>query len=199
MRQLLLISTLLVLVFVGLPAQAIAHTLKYKVYRDGKEIGYIRAVRSTQGEQVVYDVETHMTIKVLINQKVDYTSNAVYTNGILQSSSARSWVNDKVHHSCYTTLKGNKYIVKTDKDNLVINRLISYSGVLLYFREPGNVDRVFSEMSGQDNLMRKAGAGYYILTNSKSKKQNKYWYKGGMLDRAFINHTLIDIEIQRVN
>ncbi|HRO44060.1 MAG TPA: hypothetical protein PL009_14590 [Flavipsychrobacter sp.] len=195
MRAVLLI--LLWLSFTSFAPPAV-QKLRYKIFKDKKEIGYISAIRTTQGETTTYDVETHMSIRVLINQKVEYTSKAIYQNGLLQNSIAKSFVNDKLHNTCITNWKGNHYTIKTDKNDHSLARSVAYSGAMLYFKEPP-AGLIYSEMSGHDNTIRKAGIGHYILTNSKSKKQNKYWYKAGILDRAFLNHALIDIEIQRVS
>jgi len=70
---------------------------------------------------------------------------------------------------------------------------------MLYFKEAGNIKLIYSEMSGVDNTMSKTGEGQYILTNNKNKKQNKYWYRNGILERALINHSVIDIEIKRIS
>ncbi len=200
MQTVILFITCLLAVF-DPPAPEISanNKLHYIVIQDGKKVGNITATKSTKGEQVVYEVETHMNIKVLLSQKVDFTSRAVYTNGILQTSLAKSFVNDKLHHSCSIVWKGNRYEIKRDKDMNTLARSINYSGVLLYFREPGNSTRVLSEMSGHENQMIKTAEGQYLLTDHKSGKQNKYWYKSGALDRATISHTLVDLEIKRVN
>lgn len=194
MRLLLILLTVILL-----PATCLAVTLRYKVYKGGKEIGQIRAVKSVQGEKTTYVVETQMTVRVLLNQNIFYTSTAVYANGVLQQSEARSILNNKQHHSCSSILRDSRYIIKQNGEELVLNRLVRYSGVLLYFKEPGNNTMVFSEMYGADNTMRKAAAGHYILTDNKSKRQNVYWYKGGILDHAAINHSMMDLTIQRVN
>jgi len=193
--------TLTIFTFLAFSAFAVAgvQKLRYKVIKDEKEIGQIIAVRTTEGETVIYDVETELNIRIILNQEIIYTSRAVYQNGSLRNSVAKSYVNDKLHHSCITNYKGGTYYIQTDKGKSSLNGNVTYSGVLLYFKEPGSVSQIFSEMSGQNNAVRKVGAGQYILTNSKSGKQNKYWYKGGILERAFLHHTLINIEIQRVN
>ncbi len=199
MRLLLAISFLWINCAFGSPEPATVTRLKYKVMKDDKEIGFINAVRTTQGDQVWYDIETKMTIRVLVSQQVHYTSKATFKADILQNSHSRSFLNDKLHNTCVTLLKDNHYLVKSDKDEYTIRRSITYSGVMLYFTEPVNILQVYSEMSGQDNSIRKTGTDHYILTNSKSRKQNQYWYKAGLLEKAMINHTLADLEILRVH
>jgi len=199
MRYSILFATLFLLVSFAPPETPALTKLRYKVLKDGKAIGEIKASQIIQGGQIVYEVQTEMNVKVVLSQRISYTSKAVYEDGVLQHANSKSYFNDKLHSTCITTLKGNRYWVTTDKDEFYVNRTITYSGVMLYFREPGSTTTVYSEMSGQDNTMRKTGNGQYVLTNSKSKKQNRYWYRGGILDHASINHTLLDLEIQRVN
>jgi hypothetical protein len=196
----------IVLIFLSLilgsfapPETPAVYTLKYKIKHDGKDIGDVKATRLIQDGKITYEVQTNMNIRLLGSQKVAYYSKAVYQNGILHSSIARSYLNDKQHQSCVTTLKNRYYEVKKDKDTRTFTRAVNYSGSLLYFAEPTGHQLVYSEMSGQDNGLKKAGEGYYVLTDAKSKKQNKYWYRGGVLEKAAIKHTFIDIEVHRVH
>jgi hypothetical protein len=179
-------------------APAVAH-LTYAIKRDGKVVGQIKASRTIQGSKTYYEVETHMEIKVIVTQNIDYSSKAFYEDGVLQSSVSKSYLNQKLHNSCTTVLRGNRYEIKNDNAVSYIKKPVYYSGVMLYFKEPGNTSLVYSEMSGQENYMRKKAVAQYILTNSKSQKQNHYYYKNSFLDRAYIDHSMVDLEIQRVN
>lgn len=197
--RLLLLYTLLLFTTTAYAEAPPVSKLRYKITKDGKEIGYIKAERITEGENLIYEVETKMTIKVVLNQNVNYTSRAVYRGSTLQSSLSKSYVNGKLYQTCKTVFQDGRYLIKNNNNDAVIARNISYSGVMLYFQEPGNATLVYSEMSGYDNKVKNAGNGNYILINSKSGKQNHYWYKSGILDRATIDHLLADLEIQRVN
>jgi hypothetical protein len=199
MRISFYILTLLLLSSFSPPeAPAVSH-LTYSILRDGKVVGKIKASRTIQGSKTYYEVETHMEIKVIVTQNIDYSSKAFYEDGILQSSVSKSYLNQKLHNTCTTVLRGNRYEVKNDNAVSYIKKPVYYSGVMLYFKEPGTTNLVYSEMSGQENYMRKKAAGQYILTNSKSKNENRYYYKNSFLERAYIDHSMIDLEIQRVN
>lgn len=181
------------------PEAPAVRKLHYIITQKGKQIGDVYAVRTIHDEHITYDVETHMVIKLLVTQKVDYTSTAEYRDGILISSHSKSYVNGKLHNTCVTSWKGGRYEIKKDNEISQLSREVPYSGVMLYFKEPGNNNLVYSEMSGHDNAMRKTGDGTYTLTDLKTRKENRYRYQGGILDHAFLNHVLIDIELQRVN
>ena len=70
---------------------------------------------------------------------------------------------------------------------------------MLYFKEPVGVSLAYSELAGVDNKINKIGDHVYTLTDSKSKNVNKYWYKGGVLEHAFVNHTLLTVEVRRIH
>ena len=197
MRVILLITTLLISSFA--PPEAAVHQLRYRVKQDGKDIGEIRATRKFQDNRTFYDVETRLNVKMLGSQKVEYYLKAVYQNGMLLSSTAKSFLNEKLHHTCQTSLKNNRYEIRRDKESHTLSRALNYSGVMLYFQEPLNVHIVYSEMSGQDNFIRKASEGHYLMTDGKSKKQNRYWYRNGQLEKAFIKHTFVDLELVRAH
>lgn len=182
------------------PPNPAINVLKYKVKQDGKDIGDVKATRVIQDGKVIYEVQTNINIKMLGTQKISYYSKATYQNGVLLNSVARSYLNNREHHSCFTTLKNNRYYeVKREDQTRTLQRVVKYSGSALYFSEPSGIQLVFSEMSGQDNLVRKAGEGHYLLSDAKSKKQNRYWYRGGILEKAAIKHSFVDLEIQRIN
>ncbi|RYZ51175.1 MAG: hypothetical protein EOP49_12310 [Sphingobacteriales bacterium] len=173
--------------------------LRYLIYQDGKEIGEIKASRWNRDKQTHFEVKTSLNIRMLGSQKVTYSSHAVYQNAHLLQSVARSYLNDKLHHNCQVTLKSNRYEIKRDKNLSYLGRQIGYSGVMLYFKEPNGISQVFSEMTGQDNMMKRTGDGQYTMTDSKSKKQNRYVYRNGQLEKAYINHSFFDLEVRRVN
>lgn len=173
--------------------------LKYILLHNGKQIGEVKARRVTQDNQVVFETSTKMTIKVILNQDINYNTYAMFQNGIMVSSKSKSYFNDKLYHTCTTQWKGKSYEIVKDNNKSSLGRQITYCGGMLYFQEPAGVSLAYSELAGVDNKIGKIGEHVYTLTDAKSKKVNKYWYKGGILDRAYINHTVLDVEVQRVN
>lgn len=171
----------------------------YTITQKGKPIGSIKAVKTTKGDEVDYDVETMMDVKVLLTQHIKYHSAVRYKAGKLLNSLSKSYVNGKLHQTCNVTRSNEQYHVQTDKQTNIIDNEITYSGTMLYFIEPKNINTVFSEMTGQVNTIKKATDANFILTDAKSKKQNYYWYKNGILDKAHLSHALVDIEIKRTN
>ncbi len=181
------------------PESPVVLNLNYILLHDGKQIGAVKVRKITKDNLVVYETETHMTVRVLVNQDIDYSTSATFQNGIMVSSRSKSFFNDKLHHTCVTQWKGKYYEITRDKDKSTLSRQVTYCGGMLYLKEPVGVNLAYSELAGLDNKINKIGDRNYTLTDSKSKKINKYWYKGGLLDHAYINHTLLDVEVQRVN
>lgn len=200
MKSLLLLFCFFTGYFESLPPEtSVIKKLTYVITQKGKPIGNIKATRLITGDDVQYEVETIMNVKVLLTQRIKYQCSARYKDGVMQGSLSKSFVNDKLHQTCTVTQKDGKYHVAIDKETVIINNEITYSGAMLYFDEPKNITGIFSEMTGQLNGIKKAGETAFILTDAKSRKQNFYWYKGGILDHAYLNHTLVDIEIKRTN
>jgi hypothetical protein len=206
MKMIAILYLLLFTAFTPPPDPPAITKLHYILKQEGRKVGDIYATRSGEETQQTYDVETKMQVKILVKQDISYSSKAVFSGGILQNSIARSYINQKLHHSVTTTWKGSLYEIlvtkkekEKEKDTDVLKRKVSYSGTMLYFKEPVAVGRIYSEMSGQDNLLQKTGEHEYTLTDVKTNKKNKYWYRNGVLDHAFINHTLIDLELRKAN
>lgn len=173
--------------------------LRYGLYKDGREVGEIKTKKYEKDGQVIYEVQTSMTIKVLMTQKIEYSSTSSFHNGILIKSIAKSFFNEKEHHYCITKLAAghNKYEITQEDGTRFLSGNITYCGSMLYFQEPGNQSKVYSEMAGQINTVRNIKDGHYVMTDSKSRKQNNYWYKDGILEKASIRHTLLELEVRR--
>lgn len=175
----------------------VVQNLRYILLHDGKQIGQVKARKVTQGNEVTYETETSMTIRVVLNQDIDYSTFATFQNGIMISSRSKSFFNNKLHHTCTTQWKGRYYEIVRDNNKSTLGRQVNYCGAMLYFKEPIGGSLAFSELAGLDNKINKIGDHIYTLTDSKSKKKNKYWYRGGILEKAYINHTLLDVEVRR--
>ena len=175
-----------------------AQKMEFAVYQEYKRIGTITARKTTEEDISVYEVETRLSFRLLMPQRLVYTSRAVYKGSVLQSSTAKSWLNDKLHHSCTTSRKGDGYEVQNDKEQSHHAGKISYSGVLLYFFEPKTVSKVFSEMTGQMNSLHAQGSGKYELVDSKSKRKQTYIYQNGHLQQAILTHVLLDLSVKRI-
>src|SRR5215217_4471654 len=107
------------------PESAVITKLKYVILHDGKEVGKITATRTGKDNQMLYESETNMTIKVIMKQDVHYTSRALFQNGVFMSSVAKSYLNNKLHHSCVTQWKSKAYEIKRDNERTQLNRQIT--------------------------------------------------------------------------
>lgn len=174
-----------------------AHSLTYRILHRGKVVGTINATRSYSGQQIIYEVISEMAIRIVMMQDISWRMNVVYQNGILLHSHAFCVANEKVQQDCKTTKTKDGYRIIRNRQEESLGQPIFYSGVLLYFKEPSETSYVYSELNGLVNTVKRLGPGHYQLTDRKTNKQNQYWYRNGILHRAELHHTLIELTIER--
>ncbi len=176
------------------PAPQQLHYLLYS--KRNERVGEIKCSKTYDGNQVIYEAETHIELKVIAKQELNYHVKAIYKNGILVSCTGDSYFNSRPHSKCKANWTGNRYEIKKDSTSTVINRAINYSGAVLYFQEPPVNGSFFSEINGYESNIMKTAENAYTMTDSKTRKQNKYVYKGGILQSAFIDNAVLDIIVQ---
>jgi hypothetical protein len=173
--------------------------LRYHLYSKNEKVGEIIARKTVSGNTVRYETSTTMTIRIVFKQDFDYRVVTTFRDGALLESIGNSNLNKKPHSSCKTQWTRGKYEIIKDEGLLEINRQITYTGSMLYFQEPPVSGTVFSELNGHENKIRVIASHQYLLTDARTKKENRYYYKNGILETANIDHALVSLELRRVH
>lgn len=198
--SLLPVAVLLLFSLLYFPVPIEREVWNYEVEIKKKVAGNIRVVREKEGRRK-YKYQTHSFIKhqVIIPIKVIHDFQVTYENDLLKYAVVKIQVNGNEHTSTQTIYQGyKKWIFKKDGDREEIRKTIDYSSILLYFREPEGIDKVFSEEDGSFHDLQRTSMHTYMKISPKGRK-NKYHYENGMLKFAEIDTKAIDFTIRLVS
>ncbi|GAA4273132.1 DUF6134 family protein [Aquimarina gracilis] len=192
MNQKQYISVLMLLI-AGLSISAQTNT--YDIISKKDTLGTLKVSKLKEGENLVYNYHVDMKVKLLVNLHMKYTIKAMYDQNQLTYASVNNFINGKSHHSSSIKWLDSIYELNTKgKKQRKLTEKIRYSGIRLFFDEPGSIKKVFSEYTGHNGSINKIGAGIYELTLHSGKK-NKYFYSNGELVKANIHNSLIHFDL----
>lgn len=140
-------------------------TLKYDVTLFGDKIGTLTAVRTINADSTIeYHVSSNSAAKVLwVNKKSELKSDVIFKQGKLHSSTVNS-VTEEAKQEIKVLWDKAKYLIQKGSETTVCNENICYTTIMLYFWEPKNVTRIFSERVGIFVKLVKNSDGFYQVT-----------------------------------
>ncbi|HEY9261865.1 DUF6134 family protein [Chitinophaga sp.] len=167
--------------------QANAQTNTFEVRIANHAVGTIEANRKTNGPAKSIIIKTRIQMMLA---KVNSDIINEYSNNIL-STSKSSRISGKSGEDKNTTTvrNGKEYTIIVNGEKSVINNAeIEECVADLYFAEPKQVTRVFSETLGRFLPLKSIGGGMYELLLPEGKK-NVFKYENGTLVLVEVNHS----------
>ncbi|WP_299317177.1 DUF6134 family protein [uncultured Maribacter sp.] len=175
--------------------KSIKNTLLFDIVHKDNVIGSLKASKTIKDSKIHYQSVTTINTRVIKEIDVNYLYNVIYENNKLKRANVLIDVNDKPYADILTKWEIDYYqISKNNKNELVVEEDIKYATILLYFVEPVNIERCYSEQDGSFNTIIPLGNHSYKKINAK-KNENIYHYKDGFLEKAEINGGLIKFDI----
>ena len=179
----------------GNPASAQITTLTYDVVRNEKVIGSIKTVETVTGSNYHYQLQSRVSVSILfLKYRVELSLAGFYEDGILTSASLSKRVNGKEKERNKIDLKNRVYTIS--KRGELIEKFdgsISYAVSALYFNEPLNQTKVYSETHLKFIPLEKISTRSYrmILPNGRV---NIYTYKDNICEYALIDAGITKVE-----
>lgn len=172
-------AALLLLVFASIYGSAQKHIYDIELF--GKKIGSTIVERIDKGDGVVhYSLTSSSEVDILFTHKTSYMNfDIVYKDGKLFSSYCKN-VKDGVAEVVTIAWNGTKYIIKKGEEVMQLTQPIEFSAIQLYFLEPFDKPRIFSERIGQFCTFLKKAEGVYEC-KTENGVINIYRYKKGLL------------------
>jgi len=154
--------------------------LKYEVYLMGNKIGETTIERTDSAGLRHYLLRSNTDAKVFfVERKSDMSTDAFYdSKGNLFTS---FFQNIKNGEKFLTKIfwESDKLVVNKDGEKKVVPIAVNFSSLLLYFTEPHNMQKVFSERMGEFFDLVKQADGTY--TGHIGETTSTYTYKNGKL------------------
>lgn len=160
-----------------------------------KVVGSLTTSRTKVGPKTLYHSSTNIQTRLIVDVQVDYDYSVTFVKDHLEEANVEITVNDKPHSKTRTIRNKNQYqITKDNGDQIVLDDVIDYSTILLYFKEPAQIDQCYSEQDGSINHIIDLGDHVYKKINAKNK-ENLYYYENGVLKKATIDGGIVQLEI----
>ena len=122
-------------------------------------------------------------------RKISLHYDILYKHNQLISSYSKNIRNDEIHETSIQLQNGN-YILKKDNESFCMKPPVECSTVKLFFHEPCNSEKVFSERLGDYRPLKKTGNGVYEM-ELKEGLTYIYHYKSGKLAELEMRKALL--------
>lgn len=158
-----------------------AQKRNYDVILFGKKIGNTTVERIDKGNGVVnYKLNSSSEVEILFSKKTSYMNYDIYyKDGKLFSAYVKN-VKDGVTEIVNLVWETTQYIIKKGSEVLHLNQQQDFSSISLYFAEPINRTRIFSERMGEFTIFKKVSEGVYECKMANGVN-NIYRYRNGVL------------------
>jgi hypothetical protein len=171
--------------------------LKYEVYLFGNKIGETTVERRDSAGLKCYSLRSNTDAKVLfVEKKSAMSTDVLYDRGGNLFSSFFQNIKNEEKFLTKTINDNTKFLVTKDGEKTVIPGPITFSSVMLYFFEPPDLQKVFSERLGEFFEMVRQADGSYLAT--LDGHSSRYTYKAGKLIELEIKNSLGSILMKRV-
>ena len=159
--------------------------LNYEVVKGSKKLGDMTVARTSENDEVRYDIESEVIFRLLFSFKIDYNSNAIYKNGALVFESTINKLNGSVQKESVLKEYGTGYQLQLNDSKSFQKGPIDYSVAAVYFVEPDDGQQVFSPQFGKYLTFKKIGDHKYEMESPDGI--NVYTYVNGVCSEVKVN------------
>lgn len=161
----------------------------------GKSVGTLYATEKKVDAKTYYHSSTNIQIKFIKTFDINYEYDVLFHNDILQNAHVDINYNGNNHAQADTKRKNNEYqVIKDGKLEATFKEIVWYSTISMYFKEPVNITRCYSEQEGDFNKIIHLGNHKYKKINT-SGRESFFFYKNGSLEKAIIDGGIVSFEM----
>lgn len=150
----------------------------FKVVRKNKEIGYITINRSSLNRKTTYSLSSEVNATFILNFKAKGMEKSIYENDVLVFSSMYRTINDRLKlDQTLRLINGNYLFTNRSEQQFLHLDEIHQNLVTLFFKEPVNINKIYSDKFKQTVNIEHLGHGKYMITlpdNSTSVYHYRY-------------------------
>ncbi len=194
-----IVRNILVFLFISFTPLTYSQTVDYAIYSGDLSIGTVTAYKTISGDTMKINVISKVKTRLFVDINITYQVSCIYINNILNSSHCTSYENGNLHSSSSIARTANGYSIIVNGKPSTYNDDICYSGSLLYFKKPKDINAVFSEFEGINKTVTEISANHFQTVNPKNGHINDYYYGDILLLRAKIRNTLMTFTLKQVS
>lgn len=155
---------------------------EFIVLRNQEEVGSLTITRTTEGKNKTYLLNSTVHIKALVNVHVHETIMSEYESLVLTSALHKREINGFNSDDKVVVKSGDSYVCD-DETLHHLGSQIKSSVLMLYFHEPKNIDKVYSESFGEIVPVTRLSENIYSL-KLPNQTTTDYFYENGVLVRV---------------
>lgn len=169
-------------------------TLKYDVIKGSKNLGSMVVKREVSGAVEEIKFESDVTIKLLLSFHVDFNQYEKFVNGELNWGKALSKMNGRTQKDSKIVANQKGHLLTLDGVSAQVTDPIDFSVSQIYFYEPVDGQKVFSQQFAQFMTLKKVGPHRYLMSSPDG--DNYYTYTNGIcthvrVQRDFANFNFV--------
>jgi hypothetical protein len=180
-------TTILYIILLLLPGSVLLSSSKktdqfqLKVIKGNETIGLIQTSEVIQNGKVAYFLQSSVDVNVLLKMNIMESISDVFEGNQLTHSVHARYINGKIKAGNELKLGPAGYELNTNEKQVKhLNELITRSVLSLYYHEPVDGVRVYSQSFGAMIEVQKIGAGKYCL-ELPNGNTSTYTYEKGLL------------------
>lgn len=171
---------------------AAAQVSKYEIRFGNNAVGLLEVKQETAGSLRKLSIRSRVQSKLFSRMETDihaeYRHNVLHSASMKRLNNGQETLTEKNEKGYSATFKGDKN-EKKDKKIHLPEQQITYCVSDLYFTEPRDIKKVYSETQGRFLEIRQLPDKTYALVMPEGKR-NIYRYEKGRLVEVEINHQL---------
>ncbi|WP_129714046.1 DUF6134 family protein [Pedobacter sp. SYP-B3415] len=183
------------MVLLCLIVSAQENSTTYRIIHKGDQIGSMQFVKKVTGDDLHLRMTSQIRTSLLFSIRVSTTDQAHFSKGRLLSSNVCRIVNGKEKDRKKTWLCSDDYKIVSGEKTKSFKSPIAYNMMLLYCKEPVNINQVYSDNFQQFVAIQKTGAHSYRI-KLPDGNFNDYYFANGICQRVVVHHTLYTIQME---
>lgn len=172
-------------------------TLRFEIYSLGSKTGTLTAKKEIKNNLEYYIIESQAHANLVVSQvDVKTILKSTYKDGMLISSFAKNEKNGEIEQYADTQWKEPEYYITSHTGKNTVKEKIQMSVASLYFTEPKNHERIYSEVWGQFLPLTVKDNSYTLqLPNGRT---TTFIYENGQLQEIHTTTKVGKVKIKRV-
>lgn len=197
MKNIFKSTVLTIHLLVLVPFLQAQQTLRFEIYSLGSKTGTLTAKKEIKNNLEYYIIESQAHANLIVSQvDVKTTLKSTYKDGMLLSSFAKNEKNGEIEQYADTQWKEPEYYITSHTGKNTVKEKIQMSVASLYFTEPKNQERIYSEVWGQFLPLTVKDNSYTLqLPNGRT---TTFIYENGQLQEIHTTTKVGKVKIKRV-
>lgn len=172
-------------------------TAHYDISLNSKKVGSQVVTQKVANGITTVEIKSKATVSLGFKYTVSYHQIGKYDDQRLIESKVIITKNDEVFSSSHTKWANGYYQVNQDGRKSQIPGELYFATTRLYFTEPEkDHHRIYSEADCTIKILEKTEDHIFKVSEPGSSRGGKYYYHAGVLQKAVVNHLIIDFIVE---